>query len=69
MKNVTYIFTSGIKEKKRLFILSIIILVFSGPGFALDPMGPPVADMEPGQYQFGFDFSYTNMDLKLYNGD
>jgi hypothetical protein len=69
MKNVTCVFTSQTNGKKRLFVLSVIIFVCSGPaGFALDPMGPPLANMEPGQYQVGFDFSYSNMDLQLHNG-
>jgi hypothetical protein len=69
MKNVTCVFTSRTNRKNQLIILSVIILVCSEPaGFALDPMGPPVASMEPGQYQVGFDFSYSNMDLQLHNG-
>jgi len=56
-------------SKKWLSVLSLIIVACIGPaGFALDTMGPPVADMEQGQFKIGLDFSHSNMDLELNNG-
>jgi hypothetical protein len=31
-------------------------------------MGPPMAGLEKGQFSAGVDYSYSSMNLKLYNG-
>jgi len=49
------------------FILAIIFLIGSN-ALALDPMGPPVADLENGQFKVGVDFSHSEMDLELEEG-
>ena len=52
--------------------LLILALIIVGPGsssaFALDPMGPPTAGLEQGQFLAGLDYSYSKMDLELSDG-
>ena len=69
MKKGTILLKAEINRKNGLFVLSFIIFLLCGSaGFALDPMGPPVADMEQGQFKIGADFSHSNMDVELNNG-
>lgn len=49
--------------------LIFFIISFGGTtAVALDPMGPPAANMEHGQFSVGADFSHSNTDLELTNG-
>ncbi len=46
----------------------VLVVLSSSAAFALDPLGPPVATLEPGQIQLGLDYSNSTMDLLLDNG-
>jgi len=56
----------------RNLLLGIFALVMIGFGdssaFALDPMGPPTAGLEQGQFRAGVDYSYSKMDIELTDG-
>lgn len=54
----------------KIWLLGFAFVIFlSGSAtFALDPMGPPAADMEYGQFKIGADYSCSNMDLELNKG-
>ena len=64
-------FLTKAKNIRNLLIgilaLSVIVLGDSSV-FALDPMGPPAAGLEQGQFKTGVDFSYSKMDLELTDG-
>ena len=69
MKKTTIILKAQISRKTCSVRMVLFIVVLSGSaGFALDPMGPPVADMEQGQYKIEADYSHSNMDFELNNG-
>lgn len=55
------------KTRLAAFILAITFLIGSN-ALALDPMGPPVADLEHGQFKVGIDYSHSEMDLELDEG-
>ncbi|MFH1718677.1 MAG: hypothetical protein ABIF19_15080 [Planctomycetota bacterium] len=44
-----------------------LITIGLGPAtaFALDPMGPPLAEVEKGQFRAGLDYSFSDMDIEL----
>lgn len=53
----------------RLVSAALIAVGLSRPSaLALDPMGPPAAGLEQGQFKAGVEFSYSEMDLELSNG-
>lgn len=69
MNKAIILLKSQIRRKIWLPGLVFFFVVLSGSaGFALDPMGPPVADMEQGQFKIGFDYSHSNMDFELNKG-
>lgn len=41
-----------------------MILLINSPAFALDPMGPPKANLGTGEYRLGLDFAGTKMDIE-----
>ncbi len=53
--------------------LSCFAFVFAVLGgstaFAMDPLGAPIATLEPGQVQLGFDYSRSTMDFLLKKGE
>ena len=52
-----------------LGIFALVMVVFGdSSAFALDPMGPPTAGLEQGQFRAGVDYSYSKMDLELTDG-
>ncbi len=52
-----------------LGIFALVMVGLSGsPAFALDPMGPPTAGLEQGQFRAGVDYSYSKMDIELTDG-
>ncbi|MHC4627388.1 MAG: hypothetical protein ACYTDV_10450, partial [Planctomycetota bacterium] len=56
-------------KKPLLGILTLLVIALSNSSaLALDPMGPPVAGLEEGQFKAGVDFSYSKMDLELTDG-
>lgn len=56
--------------KKIVFKLCLTCILFFSPSIALalDPMGPPVAELEKGQFSIGAEYSASRMDLKLNQG-
>lgn len=56
-------------RKMYLSALVLAIVTLSGPAaFALDPLGPPVSNLEPGQLRMGIEYSQSKMDLQLPSG-
>jgi hypothetical protein len=52
----------------RLFCIAVLILCLSSSiTMALAPIGPPVVNLEKGQWSIGFDYSDTEIDFKLKN--
>ena len=50
-------------------VFASVVVCSSAPiALALDPMGPPVAEFEQGQFKAGLEFSYSEMDLEVTNG-
>lgn len=69
MKRAAPLLDAESKGKIRLLGIVVIMVGLSGsPAFALDPMGPPRAGVSEGQFSFGTDMSYGEMDLKLTGG-
>ena len=50
-------------NKTLLPHIAIIVLFCVSSSFALDTLGPPVAQLGQGQFSVGADYSYSNMDL------
>lgn len=49
--------------------LAFVLVVMAGsPALALDPMGPPASTLWKGDYRLGFDYSLSQMDLKMVGG-
>jgi hypothetical protein len=56
-------------EKKLLLLVVVVVVCLLGSvALALDPMGPPAAGLKQGKWSAGFDYSYSDMDLKAKNG-
>jgi hypothetical protein len=56
-------------EKIRLSFSLLLIVGLSGSAaFALDPLGPPAANIEYRQFSIGAEFSHSNTDIELNNG-
>jgi hypothetical protein len=57
-------------RKIRLLSLALIIVGLSGSyAFALDLMGPPSAEVEKGMLRGGIEYSFSNIDLNLIEGN
>ncbi len=53
-------------EKKLLLIavvLAVVVLTTSS-SLALDPMGPPTAGLKQGEWRYGVDYMFSNMDVE-----
>lgn len=58
--------------EKRVLLLSVVLMAVGLCGsaaLALDPMGPPAAGLKKGQFGAGAEYSYSEMDLKLSEGE
>ena len=69
MKRDTF-FPKGKNNKKiplSVFVCVLILLIGSA-GFAMDPLGSPTTNMEPGQFRVGVEYCSSSMDLQLING-
>ena len=55
----------GIVMSRSMLLVVVVALValYGSAAFALDPMGPPAAGLEQGQYSLGLEYSYTDMDI------
>lgn len=49
----------------------VLIMIGLGPAtaLALDPIGPPLAEVEKGWYKVGIDYSFSDMDIELGEAD
>ena len=47
-----------------LLIIGAFVTGISNSAFALSPMGPPKARLEPRQWSFGLDYEHSEMDLE-----
>jgi len=66
MKKVKALPKSVNRRKICLSALVFVIIILSGPvSFALDPLGPPAANLERGQHRIGIDYSQSKMDLQI----
>ena len=53
---------------RSIWLLCIVLMLSSSATFALDPLGPAIADLGQGQFRDGFEYSYGSMDFKLNEG-
>jgi len=66
MNRETFLSKAG--NSRSIWLLGFVLLVGGSAALALDPMGPPTADLRQGQFEEGIEYSYGTMDLKLNNG-
>ena len=70
MKNGTLPAKTEKITRIQLLSLSLIIISLGGShAFALDLMGPPSAEIEKGMFRGGVEYSFSNTDLDLIEGD
>jgi opacity protein-like surface antigen len=53
--------------KKRLLLVAVVLMVVALAGsaaLALAPMGPPTPGLKKGEFRVGFDYAYSEMDIK-----
>ena len=55
-------------KMNSISFLLIIVCICNVPVFAMDMLGPAVAEHERGWFDFGIEYSNTEMDLDLHNG-
>lgn len=46
-------------------VITIIVVLFAGPVWALTFMGPPTSDIEAGQFGIGFDYSESETNIEI----
>ena len=63
MKKKTFLLKAA-----NIWWLSLIVLMSCSTVFALDPMGPPVAELRQEQHTGGVEYSHSTMDIKLHEG-
>ena len=57
-------------RKIRLFGFALLIFGLCGSNaFSLDLMGPPTAEIEKGMFRAGIDYTFSDMDLELIEGE
>ncbi len=59
------------KNLKKFWLSGFVclyVLLSGSVTFALDPLGPSITNLEPGQFQLGFEYCSSSMDLKLNSG-
>jgi len=49
---------------KTVKFLALVILIWSSQAIALSPMGPPIPDIDVGQYGIDFGYGYGEVDVK-----
>jgi len=57
---------------RKIWLLGLTLMIIGLGGsnvFALDLMGPPVADLENGMFRAGIDYAFSSIDLELIEGD
>ncbi|UCF16099.1 MAG: hypothetical protein JSW59_01295 [Phycisphaerales bacterium] len=69
MKRALTLTNAAIVRNLWFVCVMIVTVSLSGPAaMALDPMGPPRASVDEGQFIFGADLSLSETDLKLTSG-
>ncbi|MCX5637445.1 MAG: hypothetical protein NTX52_07105 [Planctomycetota bacterium] len=57
------------EKKKHLFgVVFMVVCLCASAALAFDPMGPPTAGLKKGEFRVGFDYAYSEMDLKFNGG-
>ena len=59
------------KNSKKIWLsgfVCVLVVLSSSVTFAMDPLGPPITNLEPGQFQLGFEYSRSSIDFQLVNG-
>ena len=59
-------------DKRKIWLLGLALMIFGLCGsnaFALDLMGPPTAEIEKGMFRAGIDYSFSDMELELIEGE
>ena len=64
----TLIDAESVGKIRLLGIVVIMVSLGGSTAFALDPMGPPLARVEEGQFLIGADLSLSKMDVQLSDG-
>ncbi|MCX5637031.1 MAG: outer membrane beta-barrel protein [Planctomycetota bacterium] len=49
--------------RTKLMLFMVVVMVCGSVALALDPMGPPKAGLQKGQFSFGIDYSYSDMTI------
>ncbi|MFH1719135.1 MAG: hypothetical protein ABIF19_17405 [Planctomycetota bacterium] len=69
MKKATTPQRNTMTIKTSLMALALMTAFLGGSkALALDPMGPPAAGLQHGQFKAGIDYSHSEMDLELNEG-
>ena len=58
----------NIKDFRVLFLCLVVLILSGTSAFALDPLGPPAAEIRKGQVKVGIEYSLSSMNLELTNG-
>ena len=56
----------------KIWLLGLAFMIIglgSSNVFAMDMLGPPTAELEKGMFRVGADYSFSNMDLELIEGE
>lgn len=56
----------------KIWLLALAFMIIglgSSNVFAMDLLGPPTAELEKGMFRGGIDYSFSNMDLELIEGE
>jgi hypothetical protein len=59
------------ENMKKIWLLGLALVMVgfgASTAFALDPMGPPAAELKRGQLGLGLDYSHSEMDLEMGDG-
>lgn len=60
------------ENMRKIWLFGFALMIFGLGGsnvFAMDLMGPPVAEMEKGMFRGGIEYSYSEIDLDLIEGN
>ena len=65
MKRTATMHHSITLSRVSFFGLALVVVCLIGPSaYALDPLGPPIADLHKGEYKIGLDVSMSSQDLE-----
>lgn len=59
---------NNIKKIRLSCFVCILVLLSSSATFALDPIGSTITNLQPRQFQLGFEYCHSSMDFKLIDG-